>query len=143
MSEIKKVSDKSSPPINKKIPQIWISKISDFDDQLADKWLDHANDLSSSRTNYSRDAFRLAICKMREVHKLDHGKIAHVLDFVSTDDFWKGKALSPVSLLKPSKSDPSITKLEQIIRSIKFKPKSKADKTRDVFAEYLQSLEGQ
>jgi hypothetical protein len=128
------VVENISPTKSKnKIPEKWISQISGDDRLLADMWLNHAKEMSTSKkVKLSQDDFSLAVCKMRVEHGLRLDQIEHVLHFVSTDEFWRGKALSPMSLLRPSKSDPTIPKLEQVIRQIKNKKLSPIEKSLQV-----------
>ena len=128
-------SDKSSPPPSKKngVPAIWKARITPDDKQLAKQWFDRANELTP-KSKYSLEKFEEALCRIRFDYKFTSEHLVQIFEFIKEDDFWKHNVVSPTSLLKPSKSEPEITKLMQVVRSLKNKPKTEEELLEESFA---------
>ena len=131
----KKGSDKSSPASSKKngVPAIWKARITPDDKQLAKQWFDRANELTP-KSKYSLEKFEEALCRIRFDYKFTSDHLVQIFEFIKEDDFWKHNVVSPTSLLKPSKSEPEITKLMQVVRSLKNKPKTEEELLEESFA---------
>ena len=128
-------SDKSSPTPSKKngVPAIWKARITTDDKQLAKQWFDRAVELTP-KSKYSLEKFEEALCRIRFDYKFTHEHMVQLFEFIKGDDFWKGNVVSPSSLLRPSKSEPEITKLMQVVRAIKNRPKTEEELLEESFA---------
>ena len=131
----RKGSDSSSPSPSKKngVPAIWKARITPDDKQLAKQWFDRANELTP-KSKYSLEKFEEALCRIRFDYKFTSDHLVQIFEFIKEDDFWRHNVVSPTSLLKPSKSEPEITKLMQVVRSLKNKPKTEEELLEESFA---------
>ena len=119
-----------APSLKSKVPKFWAVRITPEDQSLAEHW--HV--WSKERTpkgKYDVEKFSEAICKIRVNHNYTIDHVNQIFDFIRNDDFWRNNAISPTSLLKPSKSEPEITKLEQVVRKLRAKPKSKMERLEE------------
>lgn len=107
-----------------KIPWKWRKLEAPGDRTLANLWLEYANSVIPNN-RYKPDGFTVAITKMRVNYDLNFDQIRQLLDWIAQDDFWKDKALSPEALLKPSKADPGLSKLHQLLMQLKNRKKTK------------------
>ena len=118
----KTLTKKDTDTLHKKC--IW------FDEQMGGAWLNFAK-AQSPAGRFNKNKFAEAIMRMRTKFSMTEDQIAYMLTWIKSDQFWAKIAISPASLLKPSKSNPDITKLEQVIISIKSRKKSKSERVMD------------
>lgn len=128
--------------VRNSIPEKWRSKISEFDNQMAQKWLEFALE-QQPKAKYNLDKFKLTICKFRIERDFSEEGVEELLKFIKGDyKFWRQNAISPVPLLNPSNSDPDITKLDQVISDYKTKsPLSKDAKMIDEMQAWIKNDE--
>jgi len=127
---------------NYQAPKIWAARITDQDREIAQNWLRWAK-TETPKGRYSLEKFTESVCKIRVNHDLTYGHIDQLLQYVMKDNFWKNKALSPTSLLKPSKSEPEITKLEQVVRSIQGRKKTQDELLRESLERQVSAAKTQ
>ena len=101
-----------------------------FDETMANEWMTWAKTMSPNG-RFNLTAFANAIMKMRTKFELSEQQITFMLEWIKADDFWAKNAISPASLLKPSPSDPSVSKLDRVISSIKARKKSKSERVME------------
>lgn len=94
----------------------------------------------SPNGRFNQIGFANAIMKMRTKHDMTEEMISYMLTWIKADDFWAKNALSPASLLKPSPSNPDITKLDRVISSIKSRKKTQSEKVYDAVLEAEKEL---
>ena len=120
-----------------KVPAIWQARINDDDRAIAKDWFEYANQVTP-KNSYMIEKFEEAICRIRVTHGYTTTHIRQLFEFIKQDEFWQGKAVSPPALLKPSRSDPGIIKLEQVVRSLKHRPKTKMEKLEEDLARQVR-----
>ena len=128
---------KKSAASEKQVPKKWQALEEPRDRELAEEWLAYANTVTPNN-RYNADGFTAAITKMRVDYGLTHEQVQYMIRWIPQDNFWKDKALSPESMLKPSNSDPGLTKLHQLIKQIKHQKKSPEDAISDM-ADQLEA----
>ena len=109
---------------------------------MSKQWLSFAKS-KSPNGRFTEIAFAEAINKMRLKFHLTEQQIEFMLNWIRNDDFWCTNALSPVSLLKKSKSCPEITKLEQVINRIKARKKTEKEKLYDAAMKFDADLKAE
>ena len=122
-----------------KSPDEFHKKCSPFDIGMAEKWIEFAK-AHSKNGRFKLPQFAEAIMRMRTKFELTEEQIGFMLNWIRQDEFWCTNALSPVSLLKKSKSCPEITKLEQVINRIKSRKKTEKEKLYESAMKFDASL---
>jgi hypothetical protein len=110
--------------------QKWLDLQTDFDVQTAECWLTYATS-TTPHGRFNLEKFTEAITKMRINFDMTPEQITYMLDWVQNDDFWRPNAISPVNLLKPSKSNPELRKLDHVIKAIRFRKKTHTEQVMD------------
>jgi hypothetical protein len=123
------------------IPQKWLTQITPFDRRVSENWFNWAK-TECPHGKFKMDQFTLALTKMRVNFSLNENQINFILEFVQKDEFWGKNAISPASLLKASKSMPDITKLEQVINSLKHRKKSSSEKAIETAMKVSAEIDG-
>ena len=124
------IADAQGPSPAAKIPKFWAIRISPEDRAIAQNWLDWSLE-QTPKGKYNLEKFQESICKMRVNFDLTSTHIEQLFQYIKDDEFWKNNAISPSSLLKPSKREPEITKLEQVIRGLKGRKKTQDEKLQE------------
>lgn len=106
------------------------------DELIAEQWLEYAKKempWSEPPDGWTVENFAKDIAKVRAATNLNEQGISEVLKFVSYDEFWRDKALSPGGLLKRSDRNGQ-RKIDNIL--LRMKPKeSKSDRVLREYAE--------
>ena len=131
------VADAQGGETKSRVPAIWQARIDGDDRAIAKDWFEYANQVTP-KNSYTIEKFEEAICRIRVTHGYTNTHIRQLFEFIKQDEFWCSRAVSPLALLKPSKSDPGIIKLEQVVRSLKHRPKSKMEKLEEDLARQVQ-----
>lgn len=92
---------------------------------------------------FKLDKFTESITKMRVKFEMTEHQIEFLLGWVQADEFWRNNAISPASLLKPSKSNPEITKLEQVILSLQNRKKTESEQIYDTMQQVKAELDAE
>lgn len=101
-----------------------------FDHDMAKRWLDY-NRLKSPNGRFNELKFSEAIMRMRTKFSMAEKDIGDMLTWIQQDDFWGKLSPSPVGLLRKSPSEPDLTKLEQVLKQISGRKKSKSERVMD------------
>lgn len=121
--------------------QKWLNRQTDFDRQLGQEWFDWSKQ-QRPKGKFKLDKFVEAISRFRySPYDLTEQQIRFVFDFIRGDEFWSANALSPDRLRAKSKSNPDLTKLDQIILALKRRKKSRSERTIEVAASIEHEVE--
>lgn len=101
-----------------------------FDLTMAKRWLDY-NKVKSPNGKFNELKFAEAIMKMRTRFSMAERNIEEMLTWIQQDDFWGKISPSPVGLLRKSPSEPDLTKLEQVLKQIMGRKKSKSERVME------------
>ena len=101
-----------------------------FDEEIAAQWLDHAKSITPNG-RYNKIGFANAIMKIRTKQSMSEDQIRYLLNFIKADDFWKTRATSPEALFKKSKADSALTKLDQVVKAIMGRKKTKSERVME------------
>lgn len=94
-----------------------LAKFNDDDLAIAAQWVIHSESLLPNR-KFDLHTFASDISKIRSHANLEPGQCVGLLRWISGDDFWRKNAITPSSLLKRSKSNPDLKKLDLILAQI-------------------------
>ena len=132
----KKEKKKEDPP---KIKNPSKYKFEQWQFDLARKWIEYHQEYYPG-TNPKPDnwANQIRIICTKRKH-LNQESFTALLDSIKSDSFWQDKATSIPSLNSPSKSNPDVLKIDQVLKGVKstnMKPNYSID---DLFADELKA----
>ena len=101
-----------------------------FDFDIAKRWLDY-NKIKSPKGKFNENKFAEAIMRMRTRISYSEQYIESLFKWMLQDHFYSKLSPSPAGLLKPSPSNPDLTKLEVMAIHYEGRKKSKSERVMD------------